>query len=259
MLAANPDDVELKKELAMIYLKTNRYQEAHDLLNSIDPSKIGTFEDADRNLLVFLPSLIGTYEQELLIRVKEKQADDLPRVEIVTTGGKMVVELFENEAPETVANFISLVESGHYDDIIFHRVIANFMAQCGGFSEDNSMKRIGYTINDEFKNTNFRRHFSGSLSMANTGKPNSGQAQFFINLAPTPFLDGKHTVFGTVIEGAATYQRIAITHNLSEKHEEEPIDSAVPDKILSAKVLRKRDHAYRPTEAQRQIKKNQPK
>jgi len=246
MLTANPDDVELKKELGMIYLKTNRFRQAHDLLNSIDPAKIGKFEDSDRNLLVFLPRLVGLYEQELQIREKEKEADDLPRVEIVTRSGKMVVELFENEAPETVANFISLVESGYYNNAIFHRVIPNFMAQCAGMTENNSPKRLDYTINDEFKNANYRRHFCGSLSMANTGKPNSGQAQFFINLAPTPFLDGKHTVFGTVIEGAAVYQRIALTHKLSEKNEEEPIDSAVPDKILSAKVLRKRDHVYQP-------------
>ncbi len=258
MIAENPDDVQLKKELGMIYLKTNRFRQAHDLLNSIGPKRIGVFEDKDRNLLLFLPRLIGDYQQELQIREKEKQADDLPRVEIVTSSGKMVVELFENEAPETVANFISLVESGHYDNTLFHRVIPNFMAQCGGFSENNSVKRIGYTINDEFKNANFRRHFSGSLSMANTGKPNSGQAQFFINLAPTPFLDGKHTVFGTVIEGAATYQRIALTHKLSETNEEEPVDSALPDKILSAKVLRKRDHVYKPTKAREQSKEVRP-
>ncbi len=249
-VAANPDDVEQKKQLAMVYLKTNRFREAHDLLNSIDPAKIGVFEDSDRNLLLFLPRLIGMYEKELQIREKEKQADDLPRVELVTPSGTMVVELFENEAPETVANFISLVESGHYDNAIFHRVIPNFVAQCGGFTENNTPKTIDYTINDEFKNPNFRRHFSGSLSMANTGKPNSGQAQFFINLAPTPFLDGKHTVFGTVIEGSGAYQRIAPTHKLSEENKEEPIDSAVPDKIISAKVLRKRDHAYQPTKAQ---------
>jgi len=249
ILAANPDDVELKKKLGMVYLKTNRFREAHDLLSSIGPEKIGVFEDSDRNLLLFLPRLIGAYEHELKIRAKEKQADDLPRVEIVTQAGKMVFELFENEAPETVANFIALVEAGHYDNTIFHRVIPNVVAQCGGISENLSPKVLDYTINDEFKNENFRRHFSGSLSMANTGKPNSGQAQFLICLAPTPFLDARHTVFGTVIEGAATYQRISLTHNFDENNKEEPIDSAVPDKILSAKVLRKRDHAYQPTKA----------
>lgn len=249
-VAADPDDVEQKKQLAMVYLKTNRFRQAHDLLNSIDPSKIGTFESSDRNLLFHLPHLVRAYEQESKIREKEKLADDLPRVELVTASGTMVVELFENEAPETVANFISLVESGHYDNAIFHRVVPNFVAQCGGFTENNTPKTIDYTINDEFKNPNFRRHFSGSLSMAKTDKPNSGKAQFFINLAPTPFLDGKHTVFGTVIQGAAAYQRIALTHKLSEQNEDEPIDSAVPDKIISAKVLRKRDHVYQPTKAQ---------
>ena len=248
MLAANPDDVALKKELGMIYLKTNRFRQAHELLNSIGRAKIGEFEDADRNLLMHLPGLVVLYERELQIRARERLADDLPRVEIVTLGGKMVVELFENEAPETVANFIFLVESGHYDNAVFHRVIPNFVAQCGA-SENNTPKRIGYTINDEFKNANFRRHFSGSLSMANTGKPNSGQDQFFINLAPTPFLDGKHTVFGTVVEGAAAYQRIALTHKMTKENQEKAIDSAVPDKIITAKVLRKRDHAYQPTKA----------
>ena len=246
MLEANPDDAELQKKLAMVYLRTNRYLEAHNLLNSIAPEKIGQFEETDRVLVLYLPRLLGAYKQELEIREKEKQADDLPRVEIVMSSGTIVVELFENEAPETVANFISLVEDGYYDGTIFHRVIPNFMAQGGGFSENLTPQMLDYTINDEFNKPDFRRHFAGSLSMANTGKPRSANAGFFINFVPTPYLDGKHTVFGTVIEGAASYQRISLTHSLDEKQETQPIDSAVPDKILSAKVLRKRDHVYQP-------------
>ncbi len=250
-LAANPDDIEQKKKLAMVYLKTNRFQQAFDMITSIDPTKIGEFDKADQNSLVGLPSLVRAYAKELEIREQEEQANDLPRVELATSSGTMVVELFENEAPETVANFISLVEAGHYNNALFHRVIPNFMAQCGRFSENNTPLNIGYTINDEFKNKNFRRHFCGSLSMANTGRPNSGSSQFFINLVPTSYLDGKHTVFGTVIEGAAAYQRITLTHKLDEKEGESAIDSAAPDKILSARVLRKRDHAYQPVKASR--------
>jgi len=111
MLEANPDDAELQKKLAMVYLRTNRYLEAHNLLNSIDLEKIGTFEETDRALVLYLPRLLGAYKQELEIREKEKQADDLPRVEIVMSSGTIVVELFENEAPETVAKRFSTASS----------------------------------------------------------------------------------------------------------------------------------------------------
>ncbi len=251
MLEQQPDDTELKKKLGMVYFKTNRFEQAYSTINSIDPeelSKSGGVAESDRRLLLMVPQLIQTYKKELEIRKKEQDADDLPRVELVTSCGKIVVELFENEAPETVANFISLVESGFYDHTIFHRVIPDFVAQGGGFTENVALKDVGYTINDEFKSKDARRHFSGVLSMANTGAPKSGSTQFFINLVPTPLLDGRHTVFGTVIEGQEVYQRFSLTHKI-EKEEAEPLDDAIPEKLLSAKVIRKRDHEYEPVKA----------
>ena len=132
-------------------------------------------------------------EQEL--RQKEAAADDLPRVKLTTTKGDIVLELFENEAPETVGNFINLVEKGFYKDLTFHRVIAGFMAQ-GGCPEGDGTGGPGYSIYDECGKPDARMHFRGSISMAKTNAPNSGGSQFFICFRPTPNLNGIHTVFG---------------------------------------------------------------
>ena len=246
LLEASPDDEDLKLKLGLAYMKTNRFAKAMSLLQAV-PNKLQDLSPAEQSLLRNLPQMEYLFQQEQKIRAQEAAADDLPRVELMTSNGRIVIELFENEAPETVANFISRVESGHYDGTIFHRVIDDFVAQGGGFKPDGQQQPVSYNINDEFKNKNFRRHFHGSISMANTGKPNSGAAEFFINLIGTPFLDGRHTVFGRVIEGESTYQSLTRTHRVSEKEDEhEPIDTALPDSIISAKVLRKRPHEYVP-------------
>src|SRR5262249_15222542 len=136
-----------------------------------------------------------------------------------TTRGDIVVELFENEAPNTVANFISLVTKGLYDGTQFHRVLPGFMAQGGDpLSKDAAANKEnigkggpGYTIPDEFQSPNHRDHFRGTLSMAHTQQPNSAGSQFFITFAPTPTLNGAYTAFGRVVEGLdvlAKLQRI---------------------------------------------------
>ena len=142
----------------------------------------------------------GFWTQEQELRQKEAAADDLPRVKLTTTKGDIVIELFENEAPETVGNFISLVKKGFYDGLTFHRVIAGFMAQ-GGCPVGDGTGGPGYTIYDECEKPVIRYHFRGSVSMAKTNAPNSGGSQFFICFRPTPDLNGKHTVFGRVVEG----------------------------------------------------------
>ncbi len=179
------------------------------------------------------------WEQEQQLRAKEADADDLPRVKISTTKGDLVVELFENEAPETVANFISLVKRGFYSDLAFHRVIGGFMAQ-GGCPEGDGTGGPGYRIYDECNRPDYRRHFRGVLSMAKTNAPNSGGSQFFINFRPTPNLDGKHTVFGRVIEG------IDVLPQLTRTDQAEDDAKPVPDRILEATVLRDRGHEYVP-------------
>lgn len=112
--------------------------------------------------------------------------------------GDIVIELFEKEAPGTVANFEKLIKEGFYDGLIFHRVIPGFVAQ-GGCPYGTGAGGPGYTIPCETKN-NPHKHVKGALSMAHRG-PNTGGSQFFICFAPQPHLDGVHTVFGQVIEG----------------------------------------------------------
>ena len=115
-----------------------------------------------------------------------------------TSKGVFRVELNEDKAPETTDNFIKLVESGFYNGLIFHRIISNFMIQ-GGCPNGTGMGGPGYTINDEF-HPELKHSGPGILSMANAG-PNTGGSQFFITLVATNWLDGKHAVFGKVVEG----------------------------------------------------------
>jgi peptidyl-prolyl cis-trans isomerase B (cyclophilin B) len=114
-----------------------------------------------------------------------------------TSRGPIRVELAPDKAPLTVANFVNLAKRGFYDGLSFHRVIADFMVQ-GGCPEGSGRGGPGYRFEDETGNG--LRHDRGVLSMANAG-PNTNGSQFFITHVPTPWLDGKHTVFGKVVEG----------------------------------------------------------
>ncbi len=187
---------------------------------------------------------------ELIIRQTEAIKNDLPRVKFKTTQGDIVLELFENEAPETVGNFISLVKSGWYSNKLFHRVIEDFMAQTGGFELDENGEQIGgkgpgYEIECECYKPDTRQHFTGSLSMAHRGK-DTGGSQLFLTLQRTGFLDGKHTCFGRVIEGSRTLELLARTHTTGPDGRDVELPGVTKDKIVSAEVIRKRDHRYRP-------------
>ena len=114
-----------------------------------------------------------------------------------TSRGLIKVELYADKAPLTVANFVNLIKHGFYDGLAFHRVIADFMVQ-GGCPEGSGRGGPGYRFEDETKNG--VRHERGVLSMANAG-PNTNGSQFFITHIKTDWLDGKHTVFGKVLEG----------------------------------------------------------
>jgi len=115
---------------------------------------------------------------------------------IETKKGDMVIELFATDAPKTVNNFVFLAREGFYNGTTFHRVIPDFMAQ-GGDPTGTGSGGPGYTFEDEFSQ---RIHTAGALSMANRGANTNG-SQFFITYAPQPHLDGRHTVFGQVIQG----------------------------------------------------------
>ena len=115
-----------------------------------------------------------------------------------TDKGSMVIELFADKTPKTVNNFVFLSRQGFYDGIIFHRVIADFMAQ-GGDPTGRGSGGPGYRFEDEF-HPGLKHDRPGLLSMANAG-PNTNGSQFFITHVPTPWLDNKHSIFGQVIEG----------------------------------------------------------
>ena len=122
---------------------------------------------------------------------------------IETQKGNLVLELFAKDVPVTVNNFVFLAGEGFYDGSTFHRVIPGFMAQ-GGDPTGTGMGNAGYRFNDEFtKHT----HEAGTLSMANSG-PNTNSAQFFITYTPQHGLDGKHSVFGQLIEGMDVLEKI---------------------------------------------------
>lgn len=125
-------------------------------------------------------------------------------------GGEIKAELYPEIAPNTVNNFISLVKSGFYDGLTFHRVIPNFMIQ-GGCPEGTGMGGPGYGIKGEFDYNNFKnelKHTTGVLSMARAQNPNSAGSQFFIMVADAPHLDGQYAGFGKVIEGQEHAQTI---------------------------------------------------
>jgi cyclophilin family peptidyl-prolyl cis-trans isomerase len=179
-------------------------------------------------------------EAEMAKRKADADADDRPRVTITTSKGDIVVELFEDDAPNTVANFISLVEKGFYDGTPFHRVIGGFMAQ-GGDPTGTGSGGPGHTIECECDLPTARKHFLGTLSMAHAGK-NTGGSQFFLTFRPTEHLDGKHTVFGRVIDGFDVLPKLTRTQG----EDGQPAPGVQPDTIVKAKVLRKRDHDYLP-------------
>jgi len=129
-------------------------------------------------------------------------------------GGVIKAELYPEKAPNTVANFVTLVDSGFYNGLIFHRVIPGFMIQ-GGDPNGTGMGGPGYSIKGEFARNGFKennlKHTRGVLSMARSMMPNSAGSQFFIMHANAPHLDGDYAAFGKVIEGMEVVDGIAAT------------------------------------------------
>jgi cyclophilin family peptidyl-prolyl cis-trans isomerase len=127
------------------------------------------------------------------------------RAVLETSKGRIVVDLFQDDAPRTVNNFVFLARHRFYDGVVFHRVLEGFMAQTGD-PTGTGRGGPGYQFDDETDNG--RRHDGkGVLSMANAG-PNTNGSQFFITFTETPWLDGKHTVFGRVLEGETVLDQL---------------------------------------------------
>ena len=129
----------------------------------------------------------------------------------MANGDVMKAELYPEIAPNTVNNFISLVNKGYYNGLIFHRVIAGFMIQ-GGCPDGNGMGGPGYSIKGEFSQNGFKntlKHTEGVLSMARAMNPNSAGSQFFIMHENSPHLDGQYAAFGKLVEGLDVVDKIA--------------------------------------------------
>jgi len=165
-----------------------------------------------------------------------------PTIRITTGKGDIIAELFEDKAPNTVANIVSLAEGGFYSGLKFHRIIPGFMAQGGcpnsraGASAPPGTGGPGYKIADECR-ADLTHDRPGVLSMANAG-PNTNGSQFFLCFTATPWLDGKHTVFGQVTEGLDVLQQIEASGTEAGQPTED-----VPFDVL---VLSKNDHPYQP-------------
>ncbi len=163
------------------------------------------------------------------IIISNTMASKHTKVRIETNKGVMVLEIYTGEMPITGGNFVKLVKEGFYDGVIFHRVIDGFMIQ-GGDPTGTGMGGPGYKIKDEFTGTNIDRNDRGTISMANAG-PNTGGSQFFINLVDNNFLDGRHPVFGKIIEGIEVIDAIA---DVETDSQDRPLEEVV---IIKATVL----------------------
>ena len=147
-----------------------------------------------------------------------------------TDRGPVRIELYPDKAPLTVANFVNLAKRGFYDGLNFHRVIPDFMVQ-GGCPQGTGTGGPGYKFEDE--TTNGVRHERGVLSMANAG-PNTNGSQFFITHVATSWLDGKHTVFGKVVEGMDVVDKVAQGDLINAVKIEGDVEAALaaqPDRI----------------------------
>jgi cyclophilin family peptidyl-prolyl cis-trans isomerase len=136
-----------------------------------------------------------------------------------TSEGDIVLELFDEDAPKTVANFKQLASQGFYDGLIFHRVIEDFMIQ-GGCPQGTGTGGPGYTFEDEI---NSHKVVRGALAMANAGPDTNGSQFFIVTTEEAPWLDGKHTVFGQVREGMDVVNRIGTTKTDARDRPVEPI------------------------------------
>lgn len=148
-----------------------------------------------------------------------------PTVTIETNHGTIIAEMFSDAAPKTAGNFIELAKKGFYDGIIFHRVIAGFMLQSGD-PTGTGTGGPGYSIPDEF-GEGLAHTEPGTFSMANSG-PNSGGSQFFITLAATSWLDGKHAIFGKVTGGMDVVEAIG---KLKTGMGDRPVEDVIMEKV----------------------------
>ncbi|MHC4448362.1 MAG: peptidylprolyl isomerase, partial [Planctomycetota bacterium] len=275
-----PDDLDLRITWAQSLKRRNEYARALEALTrgEVDTTSnpraalllsdclfaeqrfdeaVTVLEDVDREVpsaeqqiwITQIDQVLGTrtdyielWDKEQERRYEEAARGDLPRAVLRTEKGLIEVELYEEQAPNTVANFISLAESGFWDGTTFHRVIPNFMAQGGDPNSREGAEGVpgqggpGYRIHDEHDREGARLHFTGSLSMANTGAPHTGGSQFFLTVEPTPHLNGKHTVFGHVTRGLEVVRQLEMGDGLetvviTSKRDHDYVPQTLPEEV----------------------------
>ncbi len=265
--------LELDEPDRYVWESYTRIAEGNERFDELDKRLDAAFANPATNpgweqaIRVRLNELVKLWQRELSFREADGTKNDLPRVrltiehrrfghdaagnstsKIETTGqGEVELELFEDQAPQTVANFISLVEKGFYDGTLFMVAESARYVQGGDPDtknddpSDDGGGGPGYVIADEFKRPDARDHFRGSISMVNTG-PHSGGSQFFITLAPNQAFNTHFTVFGRVIAGQEVIDAITPGRtNRTIGH----FGKLVPgDALVKAEVVRKRPHAY---------------
>jgi len=179
---------------------------------------------------------ISTNDQKKIPTMTELKKDTITVAVIQTTMGTIELELFTDKAVKTAQNFVGLAETKYYNGIIFHRVINNFMIQGGDPAGTGSGGESiwGKPFEDEVK-TGLKHSSEGILSMANAG-PNTNGSQFFITLKATPWLDGKHTVFGKVISGMEVVKAIGKTKT---NQNDKPLIDVVMQRVTIEKRLKK--------------------
>jgi peptidylprolyl isomerase len=181
-----------------------------------------------KKIIIFITILVLLIASFVIVKMTGSAVSSNTRVKLETSKGDIVIELYK-EMPVTAGNFEKLVDQGFYDNVIFHRVIDGFMIQ-GGDPTGTGMGGPGYKIKDEFTDTDLDKNNRGTISMANAG-PNTGGSQFFINLVDNNFLDGKHPVFGKVVEGMDVVDEIA---KVEKDAQDKPLEDVV---IIKATII----------------------
>lgn len=224
---------------------TSDYDTAEKYLKHADEAK--NITTGGREYLSRIAEERAWWAEELASRERDAAGDPLPQVRLKTTQGDVLIELFENDAPNTVANFITLVEQGYYDDLPFSLIQPGIRASTGVVPPNVPKPQLDYTIAHEGHGDKFRRHFRGSVSLdlPPGGNKDGGCAEFSIFLRPermrdpnqseTGAKDGQ-TVFGRVVEGMEALQSMA---PFDKSEGRQPIE-----KVIDAEVVRKREHPY---------------
>jgi cyclophilin family peptidyl-prolyl cis-trans isomerase len=238
---------ELNGLLALCCLANNEFELARAPLKKLLAG--GTPPEGLVEIYDNLDELAAAWQDELARRKRDAEGEPLPLARISTTKGTFVIELFENDAPQAVANFISLVERGFYRYSPFFMVLSNLMAQTGCPNADGS-GGPGYFIPQESQELTPRRIFRGSVTLALLpDMPDSGGSQFMITFLPISLLEKQSRVFGRVISGMPNVAKLNRIDPGEKKEEGEP--PTVPDEIITVEILRKRDHDYEPTRLSR--------